>query len=45
LPEGGVILNPEIANVIRAAYNPVLPAVAQDASHALRLFARMETPQ
>ena len=44
LPEGGVILNPEIANVIRAAYNPVLPAVAQDASHALRLFARMETP-
>ena len=45
LPEGGVILNPEIANVIRAAYNPVLPAVALDASHALRLFARMETPQ
>lgn len=45
LPEGGVILKPEIANVIRAAYNPVLPAVAQDASHALRLFARMEAPQ
>jgi len=36
------ILRPDIAGVIRAAYDPVLPAVARDASHALRLFARME---
>ncbi|EEX08200.1 conserved hypothetical protein [Ruegeria lacuscaerulensis ITI-1157] len=39
------ILRPEIAGLIRAAYDPVLPAVAQDPSHALRLFARMERPQ
>lgn len=39
------ILRPEIAGLIRAAYDPVLPAVAQDPSHALRLFARMETAQ
>ena len=38
---GRVILRPEIAGVIRAAYDPVLPAVAHDASHALRLGARM----
>lgn len=37
-----VILRPEIAGVIRAAYDPVLPAAARDASHALRLFARLE---
>ncbi|MFA3918631.1 hypothetical protein [Ruegeria hyattellae] len=39
------ILRPEIANLIRAAYDPVLPGSAQDAAHALRLFARMEPPQ
>ncbi len=39
------ILRPDIAGLIRAAYNPVLPRVAQDKSHALRLFARMEHPQ
>ena len=38
-----VILRPDIAGVIRAAYDPVLPAAARDRSHALRLFARMET--
>lgn len=38
-----VVLHPEIAGLIRAAYDPVLPAVAHDPSHALRLFARMET--
>lgn len=37
-----VILRPEIAGVIRAAYDPVLPAAARDPSHALRLFARLE---
>ena len=42
LPEGqSVILRPEIGDLIRAAYDPVLPAVAEDASHALRLSARV----
>jgi len=36
-----VILRPEIAAVIRAAYDPVLPAAARDPSHALRLAARI----
>ncbi|MEQ6201477.1 hypothetical protein ABMC88_00355 [Sulfitobacter sp. HNIBRBA2951] len=35
------ILRPDIAGLIRAAYDPVLPAAAMDPSHALRLFARM----
>lgn len=39
--DGQTILRPEIAGVIRAAYDPVLPAVATDASHALRLSARI----
>ncbi|MCF1707313.1 DUF2927 domain-containing protein [Tabrizicola sp. J26] len=38
---GTVILRPEIAAVIRAAYDPVLPKVARDPSHALRLAARL----
>ncbi|MEC9197986.1 MAG: hypothetical protein VX378_02670 [Pseudomonadota bacterium] len=38
--KGHMLLHPEIGAVIRAAYDPVMPAVAQDASHALRLFAR-----
>ncbi len=37
-----VILRPDIAGVIRAAYDPVLPDAAQDPSHALRLFARLQ---
>ncbi|WP_149588895.1 hypothetical protein [Tabrizicola flagellatus] len=36
-----VILRPEIGAVIRAGYDPVLPAMARDASHALRLSARI----
>ncbi|KUJ80918.1 hypothetical protein AVO45_05075 [Ruegeria marisrubri] len=39
------ILRPDIAGLIRAAYDPVLPGAARDSSHALRLFARMERPQ
>lgn len=39
--EGRVILRPEIAAVIRAAHDPVLPAVARDPAHALRLAARV----
>ena len=38
---GTVILRPEIADLIRAGYDPVMPPVAQDASHALRLSARL----
>lgn len=43
--EGAVMLRPEIAGVIRAAYDPVLPGVARDPSHALRVAARMAAPQ
>lgn len=39
------VLRPEIAGVIRAAYDPVMPAMARDASHAMRLAARVEPPQ
>ncbi|MFK7836558.1 MAG: hypothetical protein AB8B60_10085 [Sulfitobacter sp.] len=39
------ILRPDIAALIRAAYDPVLPDAAQDASHALRLSARMGATQ
>ncbi|HEX9857511.1 MAG TPA: hypothetical protein VGA75_04090 [Paracoccaceae bacterium] len=39
---GAVILRPDIAGVIRVAYNPVLPVVAHDAAHALRLAARLD---
>tara|TARA_B110000902_G_scaffold131526_1_gene152815 strand:- start:158 stop:772 length:615 start_codon:yes stop_codon:yes gene_type:complete len=35
------VLRPEIAGVIRAAYDPVMPSVAHDPSHALRLSARV----
>lgn len=35
-----VILRPDIAALIRAAYDPVLPAATDDPAHALRLFAR-----
>lgn len=39
--EGNVTLRPEIGDVVRAAYDPVMPVAAQDASHALRLAARL----
>lgn len=39
--DGTTILRPEIAGLIRAAYDPVMPAVARDAAHALRLAARV----
>lgn len=41
---GTVILRPDIAGVIRAGYDPVLPVVAHDAAHALRLAARLDGP-
>ena len=39
------VLRPDIAALIRAAYDPVMPAVADDASHALRLSARVGVVQ
>ncbi|MEJ6397175.1 hypothetical protein [Yoonia sp. 208BN28-4] len=42
---GNTVLRPDVAAIIRAAYDPVMPAVATDPSHALRLAARMELPQ
>lgn len=41
LTEQGVMLRPQIASLIRAAYDPVLPGMAQDPAHALRLMARI----
>jgi hypothetical protein len=41
LPDGRVVLRPDITDVVRAVYDPVMPAVAQDPSHALRVAARM----
>ncbi len=38
---GQAVLRPEIAEVIRAGYDPVMPVVARDPSHALRLAARI----
>lgn len=42
LDDGRIVLRPEIGALIRAAYDPVMPAMAQDPSHALRLAARMQ---
>ena len=39
------VLRPDISSVIRAVYDPVMPAVAHDPSHALRLSARMGVTQ
>lgn len=44
MADGVAVLRPDIAALIRAAYDPVMPGSAQDASHALRLFARMGSP-
>lgn len=45
LEDGRVVLRPEIGALIRAAYDPVLPSMTQDPSHALRLAARMLVQQ
>lgn len=42
---GATFLKPEIAQVIRAAYDPVLPVAASDAAHALRVAARIAVAQ
>jgi hypothetical protein len=40
-----VILRPEIAELTRAAYDPVMPARTEDPTHAVRLSARTGKPQ
>ncbi|PSL19976.1 hypothetical protein [Shimia abyssi] len=46
LPEtGATVLRPEIAGVIAAGYDRMMPVAANDASHALRLFARLQGPE
>ncbi|SFA88368.1 hypothetical protein SAMN05421688_1464 [Poseidonocella pacifica] len=39
--EGNEVLRPDIAALLRAAYDPVLPGVTDDPVHALRLSARL----
>ena len=39
--DGQAVLRPEIGALVRAAYDPVLPAASTDPSHALRLAARL----
>jgi hypothetical protein len=41
----GFVLRPEVAGVIRAAYDPVLPSMSQDAALALRIAARVGAVQ
>lgn len=43
--DGNAVLRPHIVGVIRAVYDRVMPAVAHDPSHALRLAARIKAPQ
>jgi hypothetical protein len=38
------VLRPEIAGIIAAAYDRMMPQSAADPSHALRLFARLQAP-
>ena len=42
---GTAILRPEIADLLRAAYDPVLPRASRDPAHALRLAARVGRAQ
>lgn len=44
-PSGAVVLRPEVAAVIRAAYDPVLPGAATAPAHAPRLLARIRRLQ
>ena len=41
LESGVTVLRPEIAAILRAAYDPIMPSRADDPSHALRLHARI----
>ena len=40
-PAGRFAIREDMAALLKAAYDPVLPAMAEDASHALRLWARL----
>ena len=40
--KGGVILNPIIGDLVRAVYDPTMPLVSNDKSHALRAQARVD---
>ena len=40
--QAGVLVRPEIAALVRAAHDPVMPDTASDPAHALRLAARMK---
>jgi hypothetical protein len=42
LSNGTTVVRPEIAALLRAGYDPVMPMSCEDASHALRLAARIE---
>ena len=39
---GGVILNPIIGDIVKAVYDPTMPLVSNDKSHALRAQARID---
>lgn len=45
LPNGAALVKPEIAALIRAIYDPVLPVAATDPTHALRVAARIMVAQ
>ncbi len=38
---GAEMVHPQVAAVLKAAYDPVLPAASREAAHALRLAARV----
>ena len=38
------ILRPDVSEIIRASYDPVMPVTADDPSHALRVQARIAKP-
>ncbi len=42
LADEALVLRPEVADVIRAAYDPVMPPAANDPTHSLRLAARVQ---
>jgi hypothetical protein len=41
LENGTAVLRPDISDILRVAYDPMLPVAADDACHALRIFARL----
>ncbi|WP_308915670.1 hypothetical protein [Jannaschia sp. LMIT008] len=41
MANGVAVLRPDVADVMRATYDPVLPPMSQDPAHALRIAARL----